>query len=325
MSSEQDAMLAEIEAASRLVYQVMAPTPQFHWPLLDGRAGCEVWVKHENHAPVGAFKIRGGLVYMSRLRQSQPEVAGVIAATRGNHGQSIAFAAARVGLRAVIVVPEGNSPGKNAALRSLGAELIEYGEDFQEALEQANFLAEEQGLHMVRSFHPWLVQGVSSAALEFLQAVPDLHTVYVPIGMGSGICAMIAVRDALGLGTKIVGVVAEGAPAYADSYWAGRALSTPTAQTLADGLACRVPDPVAVNIIVQGADRVVTVSDDEILAAMGYYLSDTHNLAEGAGAAPLAALLADADVPSGRKVGLILSGGNVDADLIMRALSGIPS
>lgn len=325
MNALHDAMLAEMEAAGRLVYQVMAPTPQIHWPLLDRRSGCEVWVKHENHTPVGAFKLRGGLVYMHRLRGASPTVSGVIAATRGNHGQSIAFAAARTGLRAVIVVPEGNSPEKNAAVRALGAELIEYGEDFQEALEQAGTLAEEQGLHMVPSFHPWLVQGVSTAALEFLRAVPDLHTVYVPIGLGSGICAMIAVRDALGLKTKIVGVVAEGAPAYADSFWAGRLMTTPTANTLADGLACRVPDPVAVDIIAQGVDRVVTVNDDEILAAMRYYLSDTHNLAEGAGAAPLAALLADADTEAGRKVGLVLSGGNADAELILRALSGAAS
>ncbi len=322
MSALHDAMLAEMEAASRLVYQAMTPTPQLHWPLLDRRSGCEVWVKHENHAPVGAFKLRGGLVYMHRLREARPEVSGVIAATRGNHGQSIAFAAARVGLRAVIVVPDGNSPEKNAAMRALGAELVEFGDDFQEALERARVLADEQGLHMIPSFHPWLVQGVCSAALEFLRAVPDLRTVYVPIGMGSGICAMIAVRDALGLSTRIVGVVAEGAPAYADSYWAGRLMTTPTAHTLADGLACRVPDPTAVDIIAQGADRVVTVKDEEILAAMRHYLSDTHNLAEGAGAAPLAALLADAGAQAGSKVGLVLSGGNADAELIVRALSG---
>ncbi|PKU26660.1 hypothetical protein CWS72_00960 [Telmatospirillum siberiense] len=315
-------MLAEMEAAARLVYQAMGATAQIHWPLLDRRTGCEVWVKHENHTPLGAFKVRGGLVYLHRLLGVSPDVKGVIAATRGNHGQSIAFAAAKLGLRAVIVVPEGNSPGKNAAMRALGAELIEFGDDFQEAAERARELAAEQGLHMVPSFHPWLVQGVSTAALEFLRAVPGLDTVYVPIGMGSGICAMISVRDALGLETKIVGVVAEGAPAYADSFWAERLMTTPTANTIADGLACRVPDPVAVDIIAQGADRVVTVSDDEILAAMRYYLSDTHNLAEGAGAAPLAALLADAGRKAGRKVGLVLSGGNVDAELIMRALSG---
>lgn len=322
MSALQDAMLAEMEAASRLVYQVMGPTPQIHWPLLDQRTGCEVWVKHENHTPLGAFKIRGGLVYLHRLCGVSPDIKGVIAATRGNHGQSIAFAAARTGLRAVIVVPEGNEPEKNAAMRALGAELIEFGDDFQEALERARELAAEQGLHMVPSFHPWLVQGVSTSALEFLRAVPDLDTVYVPIGMGSGICATIAVRDALGLDTKVVGVVAEGAPAYADSFWAEHMVTTPTANTIADGLACRVPDPVAVDIIAQGADRVVTVDDDEILAAMRYYLSDTHNLAEGAGAAPLAALLADAATRPGRKVGLVLSGGNAGADLIVRALSG---
>ncbi|MDR3437947.1 threonine dehydratase [Telmatospirillum sp.] len=320
MTAERRVMLAELEAAAHRVYQVMAPTPQYAWPLLAERTGAEVWVKHENHGPVGAFKLRGGIVYMERLRESVPDVAGVIAATRGNHGQSVAFAAARAGLPAVIVVPEGNNPEKNAAMRALGAELIEQGEDFQEARELALRLAGERGLHMVPSFHPWLVWGVASAALEFLRAVPSLDTVYVPIGLGSGICAMIAARDALGLSTRIVGVVAEGAPAYADSFWAGRPMSTPTVHTLADGLACRVPDPTAVDVIIGGADRVVTVSDDAILAAMRYYLSDTHNLAEGAGAAPLAALLAERTEMAGRKVGLVLSGGNADADLIRQAL-----
>lgn len=322
MSALRDAMLAEMEAAGRIVYQTIGPTPQIHWPLLDRRSGCEVWVKHENHTPLGAFKVRGGLVYMHRLRGVSPDVKGVIAATRGNHGQSIAFAAARYGFEAVIVVPRGNSRDKNAAMRALGAELVEHGDDFQEALEHARGLAVERGLHMVPSFHPWLVQGVSTAALEFLKGVPGLDTVYVPIGLGSGICAMICARDALGLATKIVGVVAEGAPAYADSFWAERLMTTPSANTIADGLACRIPDPVAVDIIAQGADRVVTVSDDEILAAMRCYFTDTHNLAEAAGAAPLAALLADSRDGAGRKVGLVLSGGNTDADVIMTALSG---
>lgn len=317
MNAENQRMLAEIEAAARLVHQVMPPTPQIHWPLLDRRTGREVWVKHENHTPIGAFKLRGGIVYLHKLRAAMPDCPGIITATRGNHGQSIAMAASRAGIRAVIVVPQGNNPEKNAAMRGFGAELVEAGDDFQEAAEYAASLAEAQGLHMVQSFHPWLVQGVASYALEFFTAVPDLDTVYVPIGMGSGICGTIAVRDALGLKTRIVGVVAEGAPAYADSYWAGRVMTTPTANTLADGLACRVPNPVAVDIIAAGASKVVTVNDDEILAAMGYYLADTHNLAEGAAAAPLAALLGDAE--AGRKVGLILSGANADRQLIVQA------
>lgn len=318
MSPEQKAMLAEIEAAAEVVHAILPPTPQISWPLLNIRAGREVWVKHENHQPIGAFKLRGGLVYLDRLMKTFPNVPGIISATRGNHGQSLAFAASRFGLPCVIVVPEGNSPEKNAAMQALGAQLIEYGDDFQEAADYAGALAEEKGLHMVRAFHPWLVQGVASYALEFLRALPDLDTLYVPIGMGSGICACIAVRDALGLSTRIVGVVAEQAPAYADSFWAGRVMTTPTANTIADGLACRVPDPTALGIIAEGASKVVTVSDDEILSAMRAYFTDTHNAAEGAGAAPLAALLGDED--AGEKVGLILSGGNADADLFCQAL-----
>ena len=318
MSGGASALLGEIEAAARLVYQAMAPTPQYVWPLLSERAGCEVWVKHENHTPIGAFKLRGGIAYLHRLRDSIPDLPGVITATRGNHGQSIAWAARRSGVRAVIVVPLGNSPEKNAAIRAHGAELVEFGDDFQEAAEHAARLAETGGLHLVRPFHPWLVQGVASYALEFLRAAPPLDTVYVPIGMGSGICGMIAARDALGLTTRIVGVVADTAPAYADSFWAGRVMTTPTANTLADGLACRVPDPVAVGVIAAGADAVVTVTDEAILAAIRHYLADTHNLAEGAGAAPLAAMLADAD--RGGRAGLVLSGGNADRDLVLRAL-----
>jgi len=321
MTEAMDFMRDEIEAAARIVYQSMAPTPQILWPLLSERAGCEVWVKHENHTPIGAFKLRGGLVYLHRLRQEHPKARGVIAATRGNHGQSLAWAAACAGLRAVIVVPEGNNPEKNAAMRALGAELIEHGDDYQEAAEHAASLAEGLGLQLAPAFHPWLVQGVATYALEFLRAVPDLDTVYVPIGMGSCICGMIAARDALGLDTRIVGVVAEGAPAYADSFWAETVMSTPTANTIADGLACRVPDPTAVAIIGDGADRVLTVSDDAILAAMRVYFTDTHNLAEGAGAAPLAALLAERDVNAGGKVGLVLSGGNADRALYLQALA----
>jgi len=321
MTEAMDFIRDEIEAAARIVYQSMAPTPQILWPLLSERAGCEVWVKHENHTPIGAFKLRGGLVYLHRLRQEHPKVTGVIAATRGNHGQSLAWAAACTGLRAVIVVPEGNNPEKNAAMRALGAELIEFGDDYQEAAEHAASLAEGLGLQLVPAFHPWLVQGVATYALEFLRAVPDLDTVYVPIGMGSGICGMIAARDALGLNTRIVGVVAEGAPAYADSFWAETVVSTPTANTIADGLACRVPDPTAVAIIGDGADRVLAVSDDAILAAMRIYFTDTHNLAEGAGAASLAALLAERDANAGGKVGLVLSGGNADRALYLQALA----
>ncbi len=313
--------LADLEAAAAIVHGHMAPTPQIHWPLLSARAGCAVWVKHENHTPIGAFKVRGGLVYMETLKRRHPEVGGVITATRGNHGQSVARAAASTGLRAVVVVPRGNSPEKNAAMAAFGAELVVHGDDFQEAYDFAMAEAERQGLHPVRAFHPWLVRGVASYGLEFLRGVPDLDTVYVPVGQGSGICSLIAVRDALGHGTRIVGVVAETAAAYALSFERGEPVSTNTADTIADGVACRVPDPAALAIILKGAERIVTVSDEAILAAMGHYLTDTHNLAEGAGAAPLAALLAERDAMAGRRVGLVLSGGNADVALVRRVVA----
>jgi len=312
--------LAQLEAAAALVHAVMPPTPQYCWPLLCQRAGAEVWVKHENHTPVGAFKARGGLTYMHELKRQQPDVAGVIAATRGNHGQSVAFAARRAGLTAVIVVPRGNSVEKNAAMRALGAELIEHGHDFQAAYEYAMDLAAARKLHALRSFHPWLVAGVASYALELFRAVPAVDTVYVPIGLGSGICGTIAARDALGLKTKVVGVVAENAPAYALSFAKKSPVSTNSADTIADGMACRVPDNDALGVIFRGADRVVTVSEQEIGAAMGHYFSDTHNVAEGAGAAPLAALIKERERMAGKRVGLILSGGNVDRIVFARVL-----
>ena len=312
-------MFAELEEAAAFVHSVMPATPQYRWPLLCERTGAEVWIKHENHTPIGAFKVRGGLTYMRELKRRQPDIAGVIAATRGNHGQSIAFAALRVGLKAVIVVPHGNSVEKNAAMRALGAELIEHGHDFQAAYEYAMELATERRLHALRSFHRWLVAGVGTYALELFRAVADIDTVYVPIGLGSGICGTIAARDALGLKTKVVGVVAENAPAYALSFAQKAAVSTNSADTIADGMACRVPDTAALAIIVEGADRVVTVSEDEIKAAMRHYFTDTHNVAEGAGAAPLAALLQERAHMAGR-VALILSGGNIDRDLYARVL-----
>jgi threonine dehydratase len=313
---------AEIEIAAELVHGVMTPTAQICWPLLSARAGAEIWVKHENHTPIGAFKVRGGLVFMEQMRH-RADVAGVIAATRGNHGQSVAFAAARAGLKAVIVIPHGNSPDKNAAMRAFGAELVEHGHDFQEALEYSQGLAAERKLTFVPSFDPLLVRGVASYALEFLSHVPDLDTVYVPIGLGSGICGVIAVRDALGLRTKVVGVVSEAAPAYALSFERRKPVSTNSADTLADGMACRVPDEAALEEILKGADRIVAVSDQAVLGAMAHIFTDTHNIAEGAGAAPLAALLAEKDKMAGKKVGLVLSGGNADQALLLRALQSV--
>ncbi|HXV85650.1 MAG TPA: threonine dehydratase [Gemmatimonadales bacterium] len=313
--------LAALESAAALVGQVMPPTPQYCWPLLSARCGCAVWVKHENHTPVGAFKVRGGLVYMDHLRQAEPGVAGVICATRGNHGQSVAFAARRYGLTSAVVVPHGNSVEKNAAMRALGAELVEHGRDFQDAYDHARQLSAQRKVHLVPSFHPWLVAGVATYSLEFLSRTPDLDSVYVPVGQGSGICGMIAARDALRRRTHIVGVVSERLPAYALSVQRGQPVETPPADTIADGVACRVPDPDALKLILKGVERVVAVSEAAIRAAMRYYFTDTHNVAEGAGAAPLAALLAERDRMAGKNVGLVLSGGNVDRDVFAGVLA----
>lgn len=313
--------LASLQAAAELVHSVMPPTPQIRWPLLCARVGAETWVKHENHSPVGAFKVRGGLVYMDSLRQREPNVTGVIAATRGNHGQSVAFAASRMGLRSVIVVPRGNSREKNAAMRALGAELVEYGGDFQEAYEHSAKLAEAEKLHLVRSFDSTLIAGVASYALELFDAVAGLDAVYVPIGMGSGICGIVAARNALGLRTEVIGVVAAQASAYAQSFAAGRPIAADVGQTIADGMACRVPDPAAIEIILGGVSRIVTVEEDEIRSSMRHLFSDTHNVAEGAGAAALGALLHERDRMRGQRVAVILSGGNVDTEVFAQTLA----
>lgn len=312
--------LEELEQSAELVYRHMVPTPQYAWPLLAERTGAEVWVKHENHTPIGAFKVRGGLNYMQRLKEAQPDVSGVITATRGNHGQSIGFAARVTGMEATILVPFGNNPEKNKAMRALGVELIEHGDDFQESAEHALFLAQSKGLHMLPAFHPWLVGGVATYGLEFFRAVPDLDAVIVAIGMGSGICSLIQARNALSLKTKIYGVVSENAPAYCLSFREGKVINTNSADTLADGVACRSPNELAVQTIVDGAADIFTVSEDEILSAMAHYFTDTHNVAEGAGAVPLAALLQHKSDFAGKKIGLVLSGGNADKTLMMRAL-----
>lgn len=315
--------LQEVEDASRIVYAAMPPTAQYAWPLLARRTGCEVWVKHENHTPTGAFKVRGGLVYMDRLKRALGErLRGVISATRGNHGQSIAVGAAKVGVAATIVVPQGNSVEKNAAMRAFGAELVEAGHDFDAAREVAQRLAEERGLTMVPSFHRDLVRGVATYALELFRAAPPLDTVYVPIGLGSGICGVIAMRDALSPSTKVVGVVSTEAPAYALSFAAGKVVPTNSADTMADGMAVRGPDAEALVVILKGADHIVKVSDAEIAAAMRAYYEDTHQLTEGAGAAPLAALMQERQRMAGKRVALVLSGGNIDRPLYLRVLAG---
>ncbi len=301
-----------IEQAARQVYQVMPATAQYAWPLLEQRLGCTVWVKHENHTPTGAFKVRGGITFMHWLKRTHPDVQGIVSATRGNHGQSLALAASTLGLRALIVVPQGNSLEKNNAMRGFGAEVVEYGRDFDEAREEAARLAQAQGLYLVPPFHTELVKGVASYALELFTAAPDLHSVYVPIGCGSGICAVIAVRDALGLKTQVVGVVSTEAQAAKLSFEAGAICETPSATTFADGLAVRKPVAEAFAIYSAGAARMVAVSDEQIAEAMRVYYTDTHNLAEGAGAAALAALIQERGVMKGQNVAVILSGGNVD-------------
>ncbi len=314
--------LAELEAAANLVYTAMPATPQYAWPLLAKRTGAEVWVKHENHTPTGAFKVRGGVVYLDGLMRRGEHVSGVISATRGNHGQSIALAAAKHGLRAVIYVPRGNSVEKNAAMRAFGAELVEFGADFDEAKAEAARVAPIEGLHMIPSFHPDLVKGVATYALELFRNAPPLDAVYVPIGLGSGICGVITVRDLLGLDTEVIGVVSENAAAYAHSVEAGKPVATNSARTFADGMAVRQPDPVALDLIMRGVSRVITLSDDDVAAAIRAYYEDTHNLAEGAGAAPLAGLMQERVRMQGKRVGVVLCGGNIDRAVFQRVLAG---
>ncbi len=313
--------LAEIEAAVALVQPVVPATPQFSWPLLNARAGCELWVKHENHTPLGAFKVRGGLVYFARLVSREPGLRGVVAATRGNHGQSVAFAARRHGLTATIVVPHGNSAEKNRAMRGLGAELIEHGADFQAAYEHALQLAAARGLHAMPSYHRDLVCGIAVSARDFLRGAPPLDVVYVPIGMGSGICAMIAVRDALGLHTRIVGVAADAAPAIALSFAAQGIVTHPASTRIADGLACSTPNAEAFEHILHGAERIVRVTDDETEAALRACFADTHNVIEGAAAAGLAAVFKDRAIVAGKRVGVVLTGGNIDTPVLARVLA----
>jgi threonine dehydratase len=310
--------LGQLERAQGVVGAAMPPTPAYAWPLLSERLGTTAVVKHENHTPTGAFKVRGGLVYVDALKRERPDTAGLISATRGNHGQSLAFAASRYGVPATIYVPSGNSVEKNRAMRAFGAKLVEHGEDFQSAREEAERRAKLDGLEFVPSFHPDIVMGVATLALELLRKAPDLDVLYVPIGQGSGICGCILTRDLLGLSTEIVGVQSTEAPSYALSFAAGTVVRTNSSNTLADGLATRAPDADALAIIRKGASRIVQVSDDEIAAAVRAYWTDTHNLAEGAGAAALAAALQDKAKLRGKRVGLILSGGNIDFDLFKR-------
>ncbi len=314
--------LDEVRSAADLVRTALPQTPQFCWPLLCKRTGAEVWVKHENHQPIGSFKVRGGIALIDQLVRSKAGLQGVITATRGNHGQSIAYAARRHALSCVTVVPHDNSIGKNLAMCAWGAELVVHGKDFNEAADHAEALSQRRGLYFVHSFDPLLVRGVASYWLELFEAVADLDSVYVPIGLGSGICSGIAVRDALGLRTQIIGVVSNAAPAYALSCESGQIVEHPTSTLIADGIAVRKPDAVALEIIRQGAERVIQVTDAEVELAMRSYFTDTHNVAEGAGAAALAGLIKECRQMQEKKVGLVLSGGNVDQDVFSRVLAG---
>jgi threonine dehydratase len=313
--------IAEIREAQKLVYELMAPTPQIAWPLLRERLGTEVWVKHENHTPIGAFKARTAIVYAAELFRGSRDIRGLVTATRGNHGQSVALAARRFGVPAYVVMPKGNSSEKNAAMRAQGAELIEFGTEYQESKEHAQKLAELNGWHFVPSYHRDIVKGVATYWLEFFSAVPNLDIVYVPIGQGSGVWSCVAVRNGLNLSTKIIGVVPEGAPAYALSFEAKRKVAAPVTTVLGDGMACRVPDEASLQIVVENVDRVVTVSEEEMRQAMKTYFTDTHNVVEGAGAAGLAAALKAKLGLQGKRVGLVATGGNVDHDVFARVLA----
>lgn len=314
--------LADIEAAAQVVYRSFPPTPQYRWGLLSERLGTGCWLKHENHTPVGAFKIRGGLTYFDQLQQRGEWPREVISATRGNHGQSIGWAAREHGVRCTIVVPRGNSVEKNAAMCALGVDLIEHGDDFQESREHAMRLAAERGAHMVPSFHRDLLRGVSTYWWEFFKAAPQVDVVYVPIGQGSGACSAIAAKQALGHRARIVGVVSAHATTYADSVAAGQVVEAPVTTQLADGMACRVADAEALAILAPALDHIVKVTDDEVAQAMRALFADTHNVAEGAGAAAFAAAMQEKETLRGLNVGLSLSGGNVDSEQFAKVLSG---
>ena len=313
---------ARIEEAQSVIYRHMPPTPQYTWPLINQRLGTEAWIKHENHTPVGAFKVRGALVYLEWLKRTQADLVGVVAATRGNHGLGVAMAARLLGLKAAIVVPHGNSKEKNRATLAQGAELIEHGHDFQASLEYARSLAKERGLAMVDSFHERLVMGTATYAMEFLQGAPPLDRIYVPIGLGSSICGVSAARNALGLSTEIIGVVSSASPSYALSFAQRKIVEAPAQTQIADGLACRTPAPQAMEAIWDNVARIVEVSDPEIADAMRIYFQDTHSVVEGAGAAPLAAALKETHQNRQKRIGLVITGANVDADVYEKVLSG---
>jgi threonine dehydratase len=318
----------QVRLAMETVHAALPPTPQYAWPLLEHRLGCTVWVKHENHTPAGAFKVRGGLTYFEALVRDQPALAGVISATRGNHGQSVGLAARRHGIAATIVVPRGNSTEKNAAMRALGVTLVEHGEDFQAAREHAIALSAQQGLHMVPSFHPELIRGVMTGWVEFFESFTrggEPQVLFVPIGQGSGFCAAVAARAYTGVTTRLVGVVSAHATTYLDSFRQRKVVEAPVTTRLADGMACRIADAQALEIVLAEADDVIAVTDAEVAHAMRVLFADTHNVAEGAGAAGLAGAIQQRERWRGKMVGVALSGGNVDTGLFAQVLAGAAS
>jgi threonine dehydratase len=320
MISSLTPSLQDIEAAAAVVYREFAATPQYRWALLSEKLGTACWVKHENHTPVGAFKIRGGLNYFAQLAQCGTLPTEVISATRGNHGQSIGWAARAHGVKCSIVVPLGNSLEKNAAMRALGVDLIEHGTDFQESREHAMQLANERGAHMVPSYHAHLIEGVATYWWELFKAAPEIDVVYVPIGQGSGACAAIAAKLALNHKARIVGVVSAHATTYADSLAAGHVVEAPVTTQLADGMACRVADPEALAMMQGQIDHIVQVTDAEVAQAMRDLFACTHNVAEGAGAASFAAAMQERALLAGQTVGITLCGGNVDSDVLAKVL-----
>jgi len=315
---DRDAM----ESAAQFLATLVPPTPQYVWPQVAAAFGTEVWLKHENHTPIGAFKARSAAMYFQKMMQREPECRGVITATRGNHGQAVGLAARRFKLPATVYVPHGNSVEKNNAMRALGVKLVEHGDDFQDSREEAARVGARDGLHMVPAFHADIVLGVTSYWAEFFRAAPDLDVVYVPIGQGSGACAAAAVRNVYSPRTKIVGVVSAHAAAFSKSFAARQVVESPVETRLGDGMACRKPDPEALAIILANVSRIVEVTDAELAAAMRAIFAMTHNVAEGAGAAAFAAAWRDRESLKGLRVGVTVSGGNVDTNVFADVLAG---
>jgi threonine dehydratase len=313
---------AAIAEAADFLRELVPPTPQFVWPQVAAAFGAEVWIKHENHTPIGAFKARSVAVYFRELLRREPGIAGVITATRGNHGQAVGLAARLFKLPATIYVPRGNSVEKNAAMRALGAALVEHGDDFQESREEAMRVAARDGLHLVPSYHLDIVKGVATYWAELFRAAPDLDVIYVPIGMGSGICAAAAARNLFSPRTKIVGVCSAHALASARSFAAREVVEAPVSTKLGDGMACRKLDGESIATMVENVERIVEVTDAELAEAMRAIFRMTHNVAEGAGAAGFAAAWRERASLAGRRVGLPMTGGNVDAPAFADVLAG---